>query len=430
VGVDDEGVDMRDEDLETSAELAWTGFRQRLANRLAEAADDDVLLIELETGVDEDELSGAAPYVQFVAWGEEMLRAEVAGNHYLDERFELSPGDERRLIELGWSEPRCDDDGEENFHLDLPRREADRVAVMAVRALREVLGCPHPTFLSADGLERDPETPAVAQASSAAGEAELAYPDDHEHLQSLVDAALEVMFEGPATHDEDGDLPIRCGESMAYVRVLADEPAVEVFADIVIDVSDRDRASLEVARLNFRSTHHQFVLRGDRIVMRASLLAWPFSPTQLRVVIGRFCGEVDDIATEAVATVGGRRFMEPSPDRPAEDDVHPGLVTLLEILHTGRIAPATVAGLFDGDRRELVHLIVRIRAGERSCGDHPVEVVLDHLRRGLRFVADREASRELRSERSRRTRRPASRQLSLLADEDVGQDSLGVGWGT
>jgi hypothetical protein len=420
---------MSDEDLEASTELAWTGFRQRLADRLADAADDDVLLIELATGVDEDELAGAAPYVQFVAWGEEMLRAEVAGNYYLDERFELSPGDERRLIAFGWSEPTCDDVGEENFHLDLPRREADRVAVMAVRALREVFGCPHPTFLAAEGLERGPEAPVLPEPYPG-GETELTYPDDHEHLQSLVDTALEVMFEGPAQHDEDGDLPIRCGESMAYVRVLADEPTVEVFADIVIDVRDRDRASLEVARLNLRSTHHQFVLRGDRIVMRASLLAWPFSPAQLRVVVGRFCGEVDDIATEAAMSVSGRRFMEPAPDRPADDDLHPGLVTLLEILHTGRIAPATVAGLFDGDRRELVHQIYRIRAGGQSCGDHPAELVLDHLRRGLRFVADREASRELRAERSRRAGRPASRQLSLLADEDVGQDSLGVGWGT
>jgi len=111
-----------------------------------------------------------------------------------------------------------------------------------------------------------------------------------------------------------------------------------------------------------------------------------------------------------------------------EEDVHPGLVTLLEILHTGRLGPATVAGLFDGDRRELVHQIYRIRAGGQACGDHAEEVVLDQLRRGLRFVADREASREQRTER--RSRRAASSQLSLLPDEDVGQDSLGVGWGT
>jgi hypothetical protein len=297
--------------------------------------------------------------------------------------------------------------------------------------MREVFGCPHPTFLAADGLERDPGASVAPEPPFAAGEAGLTYPDDHEHLQSLVDAALEVMFESAARHDEDGDLPITCGESMAYVRVLADEPTVEVFADIVVDVRDRDRAALEVARLNLRSTHHQFVLRGDRLVMRTSLLAWPFSPDQLRVVVGRFCGEVDDVAAEAVSTVGGRRFLEPAPPDPsAEDSGHPGLVSLLEILHTGRVGPATVAGLFEGDRRELVHQIHRIRRGGESCGDHAEEVVLDHLRRGLRFVADREASRDLRAERTRRTRRPASRQLSLLADEDVGQDSLGVGWGT
>jgi hypothetical protein len=427
---------MRDEhdDLEASTERAWRGFRQRLADGLAEMAEDDVLLVEVETGVDEDELDGAAPYVQFVAWGAGMLRAEVASNNYLDERYELSLDDALLLAEMGWTQPAYDDAGDpipgkENFHLDTPRREADRVAVLTVRAIREVFGCPHPAFLSADGLERGPETPAVAPAR-ADGEVELTYPDDHDELQALVDGALEVMFESPARHDEDGDLPITCGESLVFVRVLADEPTVEVFADIVVDVGDRARAMIEAARLNLGSADHQFVVRGDRLVMRTSLVAWPFSPTQLRVVVGRFCHEVDDIAAEAATSVGGRRFLEPVPtEDPAEkEDVHPGLATLLEILHTGRVGPATVAGLFDGDRRELVHQIHGIRAGGQACGDHAEEVVLDHLRRGLRFVADREASREQRTER--RSRRAASSQLSLLPDEDVGQDSLGVGWGT
>ena len=433
---------MRDEhdELEASAERAWTEFRQRLADRLSEAVEDDVLLVEVETGVDEEELDGAAPYVQFVAWGEGMLRAEVASNNYLDERYELTADDELWLVETGWSEPAYSEDGDPipgdgNFHLDAPQREADRVAVIAVRALREVFGCPHPTFVVADGLERPTGLPAVALEASPAAEVELTYPDDHDHLQTLVDNALEVMFESDARHDEDGDLPIDCGQSRVFVRVLADEPTVEVFADIVVDVPDRARALIEAARLNLRSTDHQFVVRGDRLVMRTSLVAWPFSPTQLRVVVGRFCHEVDDVAAEAATSVGGRRFLEPIPTEvprvpESEDDIHPGLVTLLEILHTGRVGPATVAGLFGGDRRELVHQIYQIRAGGQSCGEHAQEVVLDHLRRGLRFVADQAASRELRAERSRPTRRSASSQLSLLPDEDVGQDSLGVGWGT
>jgi hypothetical protein len=422
------------DDLEAATERAWTEFRQRLADRLAESGEDEVLLVEVETGVDEEELLGAAPYVQFVTWGEGMLRAEVASNTFLDERYELTLDDELVLTDMGWSEPAYDEDGdavpgEENFHLDAPRREADRVAVMAVRALREVFGCPHPTFLVADGLERGPGAPARTSSPTDV-EAEVTYPDDHDHLQTLVDAALEVMFESSAVHDEDGDLPIDCGSSRVFVRVFDDKPAVEVFADIVVGVPDRARAVIEAARLNLRSADHQFAVRGDRLVMRTSLVAWPFSATQLRVVVGRFCREVDDIAAEAVTSIGGRRFLEPVPaaEPSADEEAHPGLTTLLEILHTGRIAAGTVAGLFDGDRKELVRQIHLVRVGGTSCGDHAEEVVLDHLRRGLRFLADQSASREER--RGRRTRRPASSQLSLLPDEDVGQESLGVGWGT
>ncbi|HET8959082.1 TY-Chap domain-containing protein, partial [Nocardioides sp.] len=185
------------EDLEASAELAWREFRQRLADRLAAAEEDDILLVEVEAGVADDDLHGAAPYAQFVGWGEGMLRAEVVSNVYLDERFGLTADDERVLTDMGWSEPAYDDDGdpvagEANFHLDAPVREADRVAVLAVRALREVFGCPHPAFLAADGLE--PVSVAAAEPARADGEVELAYPDDVDHLQSLVDAALEVMF--------------------------------------------------------------------------------------------------------------------------------------------------------------------------------------------------------------------------------------------
>jgi hypothetical protein len=421
---------MRDErdGLGAGVESAWTGFRQRLADRLAGSATDDVLLVEVSTGIDEDELEGAAPYLQFVAWGDGMVRAEVVSNHYLDERYALTEGDERVLAGMGWSEPVHDDDGdpvpgEANFHLDAPDREADRVAVMAVRALREVFGCQHPVFLAAEGLERDQTGPAEPAPDEC--EAELIRPDDHDHLQSLVDAALAVTFEEDLRHDDDGDIPIRCGQSVVFVRVLTSEPTVEVFAEIVVDVRDRDRAATEAARLNLRAAHHQFVLRDDRLVMRETLLAWPFSPAQLRVVVGRFCEEVDDLAADAAAAVGGRRFLD---ERPAEDDTHPGLVTLLEILHTGRVAAATVAGLFDDDRVELVRQIVRIRRAGQSCGDHAEDVVLEHLRRALRLVADRAAVRQERTERRGSPR--SSSQLSLLPDEDVGQDNLGVGWGT
>ena len=149
-------------DLAEEVERAWTAFRARLADRLAELEDDDSLLIEVETGVDEDELEGAAPYLQFMGWGGDLVRAEVASNVFLDERCRLGDEEQEQLVGLGWLAPTYDpddetDSGSPNFYVDVERREADRLAVMVVGALRDAFGCAHPAFLDADGLEIDPD---------------------------------------------------------------------------------------------------------------------------------------------------------------------------------------------------------------------------------------------------------------------------------
>ena len=94
---------------------------------------------------------------------------------------------------------------------------------------------------------------------------------------------------------------------------------------------------------------------------------------------------------------------------------------LLELLHTGPVSPRTVAGLFDGDRLELIRQLVRIRTGQQDCDQHDEEAVLHHLRRGLRFVVDGSVERPGRSVARR------DRQLSLLADDEVGEPSLDLG---
>src|SRR4051794_13297620 len=108
--------------------------------------DDECLLVEMEVGADDDDLEGAAPYLQYMGWGGDLVRAEVVSNYYLDERFGLTDRGEALLGDLGWLAPTYDadaeaDSGSANFHLDLEVREADRLAVTSVRVLREVFGC-------------------------------------------------------------------------------------------------------------------------------------------------------------------------------------------------------------------------------------------------------------------------------------------------
>jgi hypothetical protein len=409
--------------LNNEYDEAWTAFRQELADRLSGMTEGETLLVQLLAG-GEGEWHGEAPYVHVTTSSGDVLHAEVSSNHSLDERFELTDEEAAQVVALGWTHPDDDELDSIDFEADVPQGMADLLAVSTVRVLREVFGCLHPAFLEAGGLE---PAPAVVPVPAEEPEQDVVMPHGAAHLQELVDAALEAMFDSPAKHDEDGDLPITCGSSMVYVRVRQDEPTVEVFAHLVVDVQDLARAAQEVARLNRRSPHDQFLVRAGRIEMRTAVLAVPFCAEQLRMVVQRFCSLVDQVALDLVETVGGRRFLDEEAPAPVHRGTSPGMMMLLELLHAGRVHPATVAGLFADDRRDMVREIVRVRRGWQGLDGHDVDVVLDHLRRALRLVADREAGVTDRVP-SRRQDKP-SRQLSLLTDEDLGEETLGAGWG-
>jgi hypothetical protein len=439
-------------------EGAWARFRARLADVIAGLEGDEAFWFDLEVGIDDEDLPGAAPYVQFQARGGGLVRGEVVSNAYLDERFRLDEADERLLLELGFTAPtrgRGDDQdsGSANFHLDVETREADRLAVMTVRALREVFGCAHPAFLDADELldayQGIPSVPAAAPAALSApvpeaaaeeeaGTSELAdepatFPTDHEHLQELIDKALGAMFERPLTHDRDGDVRVVTGKSVIFVQVVDDRPAVDLYAEVVSDVRDLERAAEEVAILNSGRSSMRFHVRDDQVVMRFRIYAWPFSPTQLRVALADVRRDLDDIAPALATRVRGRLFLEEAPVAEPEpapvtllplcdvlldpDDAHPSMVGLLELLVDGPVTPAVVATMFDGDAELLTGQIARLRAGAQFTGEHDPDMVAALLRKALRLVVEEKAARDAFGRSRTSTRRP-SRQLALLPEPD------------
>src|SRR4051794_23662943 len=112
-------------DLERSTTAAWRRFQALLGDHLAEMGEDDLLLVEAESTVDESD-AGAAPYVQVCAWGDHMLRGEVVSNNYLAEACRLDSAAEEALVVLGFSRPSTADSGSSNFFVDLSQGEADR----------------------------------------------------------------------------------------------------------------------------------------------------------------------------------------------------------------------------------------------------------------------------------------------------------------
>lgn len=446
-------------DLDRSTERAWSVFRGRLADHVAAMEDDELALVEAESSVDEED-DGAAPYVQFCAWGDDLVRCEVSSNAYLADEQQLDDEQVAALVALGWNAPTYSpdeeaDSGSTNFYLDAERKQADRLAVLTVRALRDVFGVAHPAFLSSDELATS-DAPAPGPADDHVEEALATDPDDRDHLRSLVDAALVPVFGGLPEHDSDDDVPVVSGSGLVWVRVLEDAPVVQLFSALVCDVRDRERAAFEVAVLNRDVQFLKFILVEDTVMAYLYIPALPFAPLHLRAMLDLMCKMVDRIDDDLVTRVGGRRAFEtPVADAEAEEaeaPTHPALQTLIELdaASPDSIDPELAAAICDMDRLLVLQLISWNSEQEVAWRHTRDEAVLDGdpddvadaceeqmrraerltnlLRRALRVVVEREAGRspEPSAYDGVRGRRPSRRRArdEALPGLDSGEPGL------
>lgn len=303
-------------DLEGSTTRAWTRFQARLGDRLVEMGHGDVVVIDVETADEED---AAAPCLRFTSRDDgARLRGEITASRVAGRRVLEAPGADV-LLRQGWHVPtpeEGDSDVAPELVADVPAGEADRLAVMATRALRDVLGVTHPAFLAAGGLEVDPDAPAALPVETVADTDEpvAVMPDDAEHLRVLVDTALTPLFGEPPTHDGDGDVPVPWGSSLVYVRVDDERPVVEIFGFAALEVTDLERAAFEVNVLNRDERFLKFTLVEDRVMARIHLPAWPFVPEHLRSMLTLMSARLDQIDEDLVARVGGRRAVDLATD--------------------------------------------------------------------------------------------------------------------
>lgn len=368
-------------DLERTVDRAWGAFQSRLADHLADMGDDDVLVVALAGGDDND--SGAMPYVQFSGWAGDRLRGEVASNHYLRPAHRLHAESEAQLEAAGWLSPTHAPDeeadaGSTNFHLDVPRSYADRLAAMAVTALRDVWGVPHPTFLSADvpgGHNQAPDLGLASPTRDAVADMPRAVmPEDTEHLRALVDEALTPVFGHVPEKDADGDIPVRSGSALVFVRVLPDLPVVGLFAPLVRGITGRTRAAEVLSDLNRTWTMVKFVLVDDGVLAVIQLPAVPFVAEHLRDMLGLLSQVADALDDELADRLEGRLpFADVDPPGAAVrlpartgsapdgsgDELPAELLTVLQLDVGGQssLSPEAVAHICGRDRDTLLRFI-------------------------------------------------------------------------
>ena len=339
-----------------AVETAWREFRQRLADHVAGMDSDDSIVVEIPA-VHEH---AAAPYCQ-VAGGEPMMRVEAVSNAYLAHECQLDEVQEVSLERMGFRRPETSDweEGETNFWADLEQREADRAAVMVVRALREVYGVLHPVYLDAGGLEPKgavrPLPPKPRKVEVDLNDA--VQPTSVDDVRAVIDLAVADICDGTPEWDDDGDLGLWTKANVVWVSVNAHAPRVLLSCMLLAEVDDTESALVEINRLNRAEWGLTFSLHERRISVTREVGLGAAVPLAVQGEIQRLLSQVDSWSKDLAQRV------RTGPETPAKDRPISRFATAYAVMaelerdERGSVGPAAMARIYCNDTGLLLKAI-------------------------------------------------------------------------
>jgi hypothetical protein len=310
--------DMDGFDLDRSTAQAWTEFQSRLSEVISMIDDSADLTIGTES-----ESNDPAPFVRLSSPRRDVIRCEAASNAVLGDDFQLSSELSARMERLGWQAPVLDGEhtpaaeapqSTANFWVELAQVESDRISELVVSALRDVYGVQHPIFLAPDQLAEvlQPAPPPIEESASVKvlelqrTDLTPTMPRDQQHLNDLVDTELAKMYGHRPIRDAEGDVAIRVGSTMLFLRTSRDGREVVIFAAVVHDVAGRSRAAEVLNDLNVEARWVKFQLIRDRVFVSISVLSRPFVPAHLHQAVRILSDVADGIDDELAAKLNGR----------------------------------------------------------------------------------------------------------------------------
>ncbi|MXP21320.1 hypothetical protein GIY30_08130 [Gordonia sp. HNM0687] len=275
---------MRDFDFDGSVDDAWRAFRNDLADRAAQLRIGDEHHLEQTQGFPD----GPHGTLTFTLTRAHRIRctAHVVDLHttpdILAEQLDA-------LTAAGWRLLR---DG--RLIIEVNRRQVDRLAQVAVDALREIWEVVHPAFLEGDA-------PPAPEATIAVG----AYPVSREHLLRLIVGALEDIAGRRITLDADGDVPLPTGSLPSWLRVLTEEPTIEFVTTLVDDVPDAAAAAQFVATESVRWPGITLVLHQTSLMAFQSVPMTAFHRENLVSAVGHWLQFTAESAPGIITAIAG-----------------------------------------------------------------------------------------------------------------------------
>lgn len=138
----------------------------------------------------------------------------------------------------------------------------------------------------------------------------VALPDAVADLRHEVEEAICLAFDLDEVHyDTDGDIPLRFGSAMIFVRVSDDSPVVRVFAPMLWEVPESSELLRAVNEINLQVAFARVAWDGRQVSVRTEFIAHPFDPMQLMAACQAVGGIADHFDDRLQGRFGGRIFF-------------------------------------------------------------------------------------------------------------------------
>jgi hypothetical protein len=332
-------------DLRTKVGEAWQEFGRALAAALPAlptAASVELTLDPTASGTDD------AVYSVNITAGEQTFTGFAVGNSGLPPAYRLSRAAVGDLVALGWSPPGVVDGSGESFGLQVRPADAPTLAVIVTRTMRDVYGAPHPAFLTyaVTGADATPvqlpalgtaravlggplPPPAVAASGDGSepprvsgadgddppvindGDRRLADPAVllplAERVQLVVAKLLKTKPE-QLQMDADGDIGIRAGSAMVFVRVRDNPPLIDVFSPVLTEVEPTERLYRKLSELTNRMPIGRLYCSNDTVWASVPVMGRDFQASHLMLAVQVMTGLADELDDRLQGEFGGKRF--------------------------------------------------------------------------------------------------------------------------
>jgi hypothetical protein len=317
-------------DLRAKVTEAWREFAAALAALLpglSAGAYVDITLDPTASG------TGLAVYsVSLRVLDDGVIEGLAVGNAALPEGYRMDRSAVADLVALGWSPPGVLPDSGDSFGLRTEVGQAKKLATIVSRTLRDVYGAPHPAFLvylvHDDQDEPIPSVPLATARHEPSIDAELSLDDLDEDgvlTEALANAADEVipLDERVKTVvatmskttveqlqlDTDGDIGIRAGSAMVFVRVRDNPPLVDVFSPILTEVEPTEQLYVKLSELTNRMPIGRLYCAQDTVWASIPVFGRNFQATHLMLAVQVMTGLADELDDRLHGEFGGKRFF-------------------------------------------------------------------------------------------------------------------------